>query len=279
MSLNHLYPFAGQHAIQSAVFALAFATELDVDSLRLLRDASTSLKPDFPDIQDQHRTTFSIQIRPGHQAPPSAALDAGGFLLNRPAPGANQAAPARSIAVSRENIIIAINDYTRWEKFKSDVDRYIHTLLAPIKESFGVVSIGLQFTDIFVWRADPLDLNLSEVFSKDTRYLTPNVFQKTADAMLWHSHHGFFSEQSDPLGFQQLDNINIARNIALGTHQIQIQTSHQAKFPQPIYKILDENRPGLSRLEDILHSKNKEILADLLSKEVQEKINLNAPRD
>jgi len=278
MSLNHLHPFAGQHAIQSAVFALAFATELDVDSLRILRDASTSLKHDFPDIQDQHRTTFSIQIRPGHQTP-SAALDAGGFILNRPVPGANQAVPARSIAVSRENIIIAINDYTRWEKFKSDTDRYVRTLLAPIKESLGVVSIGLQFTDIFVWRADPLDLDLSEVFSKNTLYLTPNVFQKAGDAMLWHSHHGFFSEQSDPFNFQLLDNINVARNIALGTHQIQILTSHQAKFPQPIYKILDENGPSLFKLEDILHSKNKEILADLLSEEVQEKINLNAPRD
>lgn len=272
MSLDYLHPFAGQHAIQSAAFAMDFSTELDVGEVERLRASATELKSDFPNIQDQHRTTINFQFAPGKQDA-STAQDIGGFRLERPAPGGVPAAPLRAIGVSRSNLIVAINDYTRWSKFKADAERYLGVLLKSINAQKGISSVSLQFSDAFVWRADPADMVLTEIFSETTQYLAPSVFAKKA--VLWHSHHGYLIDQTAPVAFQELDNINVSRNLVAGAHQLQILTSHKATFPRPIFKILDANKDKVSTIMDLLHKKNKEILADVLTEEVQKKIGLN----
>lgn len=274
MSLDYLHPFSGQHAIQSAAFAVDFSTELDVGEVGRLRAAAADLKADFPNIQDQHRTTINFQFSSGKQDA-SAAQDVGGFILERPAPGGAPNQPLRVINVNRENIVVVINDYTRWIKFKADVERYLSILLQTVNSQKGVSSIGLQFSDAFIWRADPSELDLTEVFSQNTQYLTPSVFSKKA--MLWHSHNGYLIEQTEPVAFQELDNINVSRNLVAGSHQLQVLTSHKASFPKALFKILDSNKQKISQVMDFLHQKNKEILRDVLTEGVQSKISLNAP--
>ncbi|MBK6998668.1 MAG: TIGR04255 family protein [Rhodoferax sp.] len=276
MDIDLLLPFAGQHAIQSAVFALEFSTELDVGEIGRLRLAAKGLKNEFPKLTDQHRTTVSFQMGPEQH--PSASMDPGGFILERlgSEQGQLQAQPLRVIVVSRENILIVINDYTRWEKFSFDISHYLTTLLKSINAQKGVSGISLQITDTFIWRSDPADLDLSKVFTIGSRYLVSNVFEPKA--LLWHSHHGFLVEQEDPIKFQQLDNINVSRNIVAGTHQLQILTSHKATFPNPVYKILDASREKIFSVLNLLHEKNKEILKNLLTDDVQLKVNLNGQR-
>lgn len=276
MNMDLLQPFAGQHAIQSAAFALEFATELDVAEVSMLRLAAADLKNDFPKLTDQQRTTFSFQVGVdphGPSTPPSAAMDPGGFILERPSSEQGQVQPLRIIVVSRESITVVINDYTRWDKFRSDIGRYLTTLLQGINVQKGVVGISLQIVDTFIWRSDPADLDINEVFSKNSRYLVSNAFEPSA--LLWHSHHGFLVEKTAPINFQQLDNVNVSRNLVAGTNQLQILTSHKATFASPLYKILDVNRVQFSSVLDSLHDKNKEILRDILTAAVQLKISLN----
>jgi len=280
MSLDQLHPFAGQHAVQSAAFALSFSTELDVREVQQLKGAAADLKVDFPNLVDEHMTTLSFQVTPGRQhlpLAPAAEHGVGGFFMQRPSADVGSAEPVRQIIVSRENIVIVINDYTRWAKFKADVERYLSVLLKPINAQKGVASVGLQFSDAFVWRADPEELNLAEVFSTNTQYLVPSVFNR--GAALWHSHHGYLVEKTVPIAFQQLDNINASRNLVAGVQQLQILTSHKATFARPLYNLLNSNKDKVSTVMDLLHVKNKEILADLLTEEVQAKINLNTLKD
>ena len=275
MSLDNLFPFAGQHAIQSAAFAVDFSAELDVGEIARLRLAAAELKGDFPNVSDQKR--MMLQFNSGLQgASSSAATSDGGFVLDRPASGALPAPPSRGIAVSRENVLVFVNDYTRWARFRADVERYLSVLLKSVNAQKGVRSIGLQFTDAFSWRADPVDLNLSEVFSKESKYLSPNIFSN--DLGLWHSHHGYMMEKTEPVPFQQLDNVNVSRNELHGL-QLQVLTSHKATFQKPLYKMLDANKEKIFAVLDSLHQKNKEILANVLTQEVQEKIGLNAAKD
>ncbi|MDD2892894.1 MAG: TIGR04255 family protein [Halothiobacillaceae bacterium] len=280
MSLDQLHPFAGQHAVQSAAFAVDFSTELDVGEVGLLRAAAAGLRADFPEIADNHLTTLRFQVGSGQQdlpVSPAAKYDVGGFVIQRPADGVDPVAPVRQIVVSRKNVVIVINNYTRWAKFKTDIERYLNVLLNPVNAQKGVSSVGIQFSDAFVWRADPDELNLAEVFSTNTQYLVPSVFKK--GATLWHSHHGYLVEQADPVVYQQLDNINVSRNLVAGAQQLQILTSHKATFAKPLYKILNSNKDKVSKIMDFLHSTNKGILADLLTDEVQTKISLNTQKD
>ena len=282
MSLDYLHPFAGQHAIQSAIFALDFTSELELNELTRLKLSAAELSADFPKISDQHRATLRVQIKSGkpNSGESTAAMDAGGFVMERPSPSQiGQTPPIRFINVTRENIVIVINDYTRWAKFKADVDRYLSILLKSVNAQKGIASVGLQFTDAFAWKADPEDLDLSEVFSTKTEYLVPSVFKR--GSQLWHSHHGYLLEQTKPIEFQQLDNVNISRTV-VGPHQqlqLQVLTSHKATFARPLYKILDSNRMKLSQIADLLHTKNKEILADILTEAVQSKIGLSASEE
>lgn len=280
MSLDQLHPYADQHAIQSAVFSVHFSTELDVRELGQLKAAAADLKADFPNIVDNHMTRLSFQVTPGAQSSPVASASehgVGGYVMQRLSAGGIPVAPMRQIVVAGDSVVIVINDYTRWAKFKTDVERYLSVLLKPINSQKGISSVGLQFSDVFVWRADPADLDMAEVFSTNTQYLVPNVFN--GDLPLWHSHHGYLMERTEPFAFQQLDNINVSRNLVSGAQQLQIVIVHKATFARPLYKVLDANKEKVSQIMATLHSRNKEILADLLSEGVQAKINLNTSKD
>ena len=269
-------PFAGQHAIQAAAVAMDFATQLDVGEVTRLRAAAEALRGDFPIIADQQRTTLHMPMGPDVKGPaPAAVHDVGGFIMDRPAPSAPPGtAFLRRIIVSRENVVVIINDYTRWDKFKSSVEKYCDALLASINAQKGVSSIGLQITDVFNWIGDPAEMSVAEIFQQSTPYLAHNAFDPAAS--LWHSHHGYIVERQIPLRYSQLDNINISRTIVDGGHRIEILTSHKATFERPLYKVLDANRAKISSVLDTLHLRNKEILGGLLAPEVQAKINLNS---
>jgi uncharacterized protein (TIGR04255 family) len=277
--MNLLQPFAGQHAIQSAAFSLEFAKEMDVAELQCLRVAAAELKNDFPKLTDQKLTTISFQIGSGEQdasIPQTAAMDTGGFILDRPSSEQGQVQSLRLIVVSRKSITVVINDYTRWEKFRSDINSYLSILLKSINAQKGVLGISLQIADVFNWRSDPADLNVAEVFSKESKYLMSNVFEP--DILFWHSHHGCLLQQALPVNFQQLDNININKTFSTGEHQFQILTSHKVTFQSPLYKFLDVNKEKVFSILDNLHVRNKEILKDVLMPKIQAKINLNGKR-
>ena len=271
MSLDHLHPFAGQHAIQSAVFALNFANELDVGETSAIRVEANKLQNEFPVQIGRTRTTVHVPIGPTAAPLPSSIVEVDGFEMARPALVAGEPS-IRIIIVSGTGIVVVINDYTRWDKFKSDVDRYLSVLLMPVDAKKAVVSIGLQFNDIFFWKADPTDLELAEVFAVDNPYLAPNVF---SSPVLWHSYHGYIVSNEYPVRYQQLDNINVSRVAENEVHQLHILTSHQATLDKPLYKGWSGNKSTLLSIQDSLHAKNKAILAKLLTHELQKKINLN----
>ena len=271
MSLDHLHPFAGQHAIQSAVFALDFANELDIGEISAIRAVSTKLVGDFPIQNERQRTTFTMQVSPMDAPPPSSNVETDGFEMVRPALAVGQP-NSRAIIVNRTSIVVVVNDYTRWDKFKSDVDRYLSVLLTHVDGQKAVASLGLQFNDIFLWKADPADLQLEEVFAAGNPYLAPNVF---LSPLLWHSHHGYFVNNKTPVEYQQLDNINVSRVAANEEHQLQILTSHRVTLEKPLYKGWSDNKSTLLAIQDSLHAKNKAILAELLTPEAQNKINLS----
>lgn len=275
MSLDHLHPFAGQHAIQSAVFALDFASELDVSEVEALRAAASELASDFPVVSDQQLRTISLQVGSGEASAPSKNVEVGGFIMERPAlvPGEPQ---GRLIIVKRNGIIVVINNYTRWDKFKADIDRYLSILLPPVDGQKAVSGVGLQFNDIFLWKADPVDLKLDEVFVVNNPYIPPNVF---SSPLLWHSHHGYLMSSKEPVEHQQLDNINVSRVAANEEHQLQILTSHRVTLEKPLYKSWSDNKSILLTIQENLHNKNKFILSALLTPAAQQKINLNGSKE
>lgn len=271
MSLENLHPFSGQHAIESAAFALDFSSELDVGEVGILRTAAKQLLADFPVVADKQLATLNFQVVPGGASTSSSGVEVGGFTISRTAfiPTEPQ---LRYIDVSRTGIVVVVKDYTRWDKFKSDVDRYLSVLLAGVDSQKAVSSIGLQFNDIFLWKADPEDLKLDEVFSPNNPYIVPNSFSLP---LLWHSHHGYLINGAEPVQHQQLDNVNVSRVASNDIHQIQILTSHRVTLEKPLFKSWSAHKAVFFEFQEKLHNQNKLILSRLLTADAQLKINLN----
>lgn len=274
MSLESLYPYAGDHAIQNAVFALDFDSPLTESQLKDINKAATkSFGSEFPDVQEQQTMAINFGLGQGNQSV-KAVAQPGGFTMRRVLGFPGMA--GRVITVSPNNCIIVVSDYTRWDAIKADIDRYFDVILQAVgKHNIAINSVGLQYTDIFNWKADPKELLLTEVFSADTPYLVPNVLRPDAPA-LWHSHHGYFLECDSPIPYRQLDNINISRIDSMGSHSLQVLTSHKAQLNSPMWKIGKENRSKISEIQEKLHRANKEILRTLFTAELRHKIKLDS---
>lgn len=269
MSLrDQLYPFAGSHAIQSAVFAFEWAEMLTPSMLAGVRERAMKLKHDFPaGIQDQKALT--VNFTPG--APQVQTEEVSGFMLSRVSSALGGV--ARTITVGLHQCLIQVSDYLSWSTAKADVDRYLEVLLPAITQHRQVTVIGLQYLDIFNWRGNPAELPTAAIFRKDTKYLASNVFSVNE---LWHNHHGYFESHAEPQECRQLDNINVSRVENAGVHSIQILTSHRAQFRAAIWDYSLTAESLITRTLVRMHDRNKEILRDLLSDEVLEIIKLKA---
>lgn len=273
MSLDSLYPYAGDHAIQNAVFALDFGSTLTPAQLKDIQKAAVkAYGSELPDVQEQQTMALNFGLAQGAQQF-KAAPQPSGFVMQRT--GSFPTIAGRSITVSPNNCFIVINDYTRWANVKADIDRYLDAILQAVsRHHIAITAIGLQYTDVFNWKADPSELVLTEVFEKGTPFLVPNVLQSTAP-VCWHSHHGYFLESNDPVAYSQLDNINVSRVEVTGSHSIQILTSHKAQLTSPLWKVGKEHRHVISDIQEKLHGSNKTILRALFTEQLRSKIKLD----
>lgn len=273
MSLDSLYPSAGDHAILAAVFAIEFQSRLTLDHLlQIEKVVSKTYGSEFPVVLQQQ--TMSLDFTGGLGAQQMKAKpQPGGFVMQK----TDGLTSGRAINFSEESCIIEIRDYSRWETVKADIDRYLNPLLQVLhKNAIPIKVLGLQYTDIFHWKSEPKDLVIAEVFNKGNPFVVPHVFDHSANApTLWHSHHGYFVEHAEPVAFRQLDNINVSRVKTGASDSIQILTSHKAQFKEPLWKVSKENRSVISQIQDAMHGANKEIMRELLSPEVQKKIKLD----
>lgn len=273
MSVERLYPFAGDHAIQSAVVVAEWAEPggskpLSSDNLQHLQEAAEPELARLGLTRHEQLNVFEVQMVAGQPTSPASPAF-GGFKASRPTSSGDE---KRSVVLARENCIIQINDYTRWADAEPDIRAYFNVLLPSIGQFAPIRYLTLQFNDVFLWKAPPEELIMTEVFRKDTVWLPAHVFGLRN---LWHSHHGYFSDRFEPCSFQQLDNVNVSRAVVDGIHSVQALVAHRASLVKPIWvtEPLCEGDAILSILSQF-HNDNKRILAELFSGEVLRSINL-----
>lgn len=255
-----LFPYAGAHAVQSAAFALEWPVELSEVELSSIAGLHEKLRPSLPNSAPLQTMTF--QVVAGQPGSPISA--AGGHSFSRPGP----AGPARLLEVQRNRVVGQVNDYTRWEPVWKEVRNWL-SLVGPIIGTRQITHVGLQYNDVFHWRGNPQSLDLKQVFAEGSPLLPSNVFKLQG---LWHSHHGYFLERSEPVQHRLLENVNVSMLEELGQRSILISLVHKAAVAdiwgwESMSKVIDG-------LMDDLHKRNKIMLGDLLSSEAAESIGL-----
>lgn len=274
-SLGSLRPLGGQHAIQTAAVAFTWSAEVPAAELQHLRSrAATSsiLKQAFPLIEDRQIVKFGFGVGVPNVKMEAPSIETGSFVLNGPAMG-DGASPSRSVVVDMRQVLISINNYSRWKDLVDDLRSYLPTLLGSFSSKRSISAIGLQYVDAFEWEADRSELDLANVFRSDSPYLVPNAFRTAAN---WHCHHGLFNEVSEPIKYRRLDNINVSREDQDALHVLQILTSHQALLTgAPLWRWAEAKLDLTLAVLQQLHDENKRVLGELLTADVQKMINLN----
>jgi uncharacterized protein (TIGR04255 family) len=258
-----LYPYAGAHAVQSAAFALEWSGELTDAEVSAISGLQEKLKSSLPLMNPIQTIMFQMM----GAVPPVSAPSITGYVFNR-LNQASQAGPARALEISRSRIVGQINDYTRWDPVWKEVRSWFETVV-PIIGSRKITNIGLQYNDVFHWRDSPQNLDLKQVFQEDSVFIPANAFILKG---LWHSHHGYFIDRTEPTKHRLLENVNVNVIEELGQVSFVISTVHKAEVPDiwgwdGLQKIVDS-------LMNDLHKRNKETLRKLLANEVAQKINL-----
>lgn len=273
MSIDHLYPFAGDHAIQNVILVFEWGadqlgTGLNAEQMKQVAEvAKTKLQSEFPKIEEMK--IVSLQLNPGSISQ-SQQLELGGLKLVKP--GTFGASEARSVTIARDHCAIQFSDYTRWGQVKADFDRYMEALVPAVCAITPIKAVAMQVTDVFTWKANPAELSLSEVFAQGSRWLPPHVFELKG---LWHAHHGFFVEGTETSGFTQLDNVNISRARTEIGDVLQILMSHRATLGSPCWdKSYDPATHIGSTIFEKLHGDNKSILKEVLTEQVLRKISI-----
>ena len=271
MSLDQLYPFMNQHAIQNALFVLEWKERLTDKEIREVKGQIQQRHAAFTVFKPQKTVVFNLTTGDTDGTSPESSASESGFIFELP--GAIMQPARRSLNVMPEQCQIAINDYSRWSKVKADVDAYVQSIMAIAGgDSNSLQAIGLQYTDVWIWKANPADLNMSEVFNKDSPLLVQNVFNLKS---YWHSHHGYFEPMKDAGLPPRLNNINVSRTQQGELDAINVVTSHRLTLP----RLWDLDTPAkkialISAVQDEFHQENKRILRRLLTPGVLEKINL-----
>ena len=259
-----LYPFAGAHAVQSVAFGFEWTNELSDAELSAVNGAYLAqLRPSLPVAASTQ--SMVVQIESGGVASMNTSAQ-GGWRYSKPGHGGM----ARLLDVQRNRCVGQFNDYTRWDPVFKEAKKWFDAV-GPNLGSRQYASLGLEYTDVFNWRADPQSLNVAEVFRTDSPYLPSNVFRQKS---LWHSHHGFLSDRTAPgVENKLLENINVNLIEELGQRSIVITTVHRASFVDVWgWEALN---PLLVPMFEDFHARNKQTLSDLLTNEVLDKISLN----
>ncbi|MGF6776145.1 hypothetical protein [Paraburkholderia sp. GAS334] len=284
MSLDALHPVAGNHAIQTAAFVVEWGTPLDTQVLRAVRGLAEKLRASFPIVQEQQIATVQIDLRKPNRGPTRGptkgkaggqtgthqSAELGGVLFAGAATHASGQA-GRTLQVNRDNCVVVVNDYTRWDEVWPKVIAWLDVVLPTVLLGRPLKAFTLQFHDVFNWREDPATLDLREVFAPNCPYLPPNCYDLKT---LWHSHHGFMEEVTEPAQAVVLDNINInVQDIAGPQRQISALLTHRIGYSNMLWGAAAI--PAIRAAAPFLHTRNKMRLNLLLSEAVRQMIGLN----
>ena len=274
MTIDSLYPFAGDHAIQSVVVVVGWDPQDSVCNLSAdrLSKLQARLQPTF---KDAGLTTLEllnhIEIQYGegfNNAQPVPSVR--GFKFSRLS--TLNAGVLRSVAFTKDQLVIEITDYTRWAQVWDDVCTYLKLIFQGLDAAVAIKRLALQFNDVFFWRGAPEELELNEVFRVGNSWLPQNIFRQKS---FWHSNQGYLSDCTEPLSFRQLDNVNVSRSERDDRHIIQVLTAHQADLHSALtidFEKIDFN--NLTQIFQKFHDDNKRVLKELLTESVQMKISL-----
>lgn len=257
-------PISGKHAIEAAVFMLAFERPFQGAALDALSGLQSALAEDFPVFQKIN--VLEVRIEGGapitHQAGGIS-----GVSLQRFRPDGR---PAWSLRADGNAIVVTCTEYDTWDTTAPQALAYLNKAAsAVLDEQNPLALVVLQVIDRFV-RPSADGYDIKEVFNPKSRYLT----RQAADAgRLWHVHQGWF-EDHEELGGRFLNVLNLSTNDTPSGVVTTIEHTAQLQAQGGLPSTHAVDKTWCKEVFDALHVRNKDIVSDLLNAKQRKAIKL-----
>lgn len=267
-------PFGDKHAINTVSFVVELDAPLDSKALHELSLLHSRLKEELPRKAEEQAVVVNLSpnsISGGSVRSGSPELR--GFVFDRLTPDGRQ---EWALKIQPDHVQVLCTKYDRWDSVWSRAETFFHIVLPVIHKYRAISVVGLQYIDEFIWEGTKSELKPSELFQENSEYLVPNIYEMSD---LWHCHHGYFSEISNPAPCKLLNNINIDLLDSAENRVVRITTTHRAMLRDHIRTHIsvagaDNSGNTVDAHMSALHVENKDVLNKLLSDEIQKRIKL-----
>jgi uncharacterized protein (TIGR04255 family) len=255
-------PISEKHAIEVALFIVAFEHPFDAGAVQALPALQTLLKDDYPVFNATN--VMQIKFTDGKFDQESGALS--GCQLQK---FRDDGRLAWALKVEGNAIVVSCMDYTRWDEVSSKALGHIKTALSLVKsETNAVVTVIHQIIDRFVTE-NKGNYQVEQVFNTKSRYLTQQALES---GMLWHIYQGWFDDAPE-FGGKLLNVLNLST--ADNPNGLMTTIDHAAHFQfQPAMATDALDDLFMRKAFDTLHKRNKDTIKNLLNVKQQKAIKL-----
>lgn len=181
---------------------------------------------------------------------------------------------SKRIRATEDALIFECFEYSRFQDFLSDAENFLSVLLGSLPAENTIREIGMMAVDRFIYPKDMAeeDYSVSEVFSENTKYLTPACRNS---GLLWHVNQGFFESWIDNKKILQQLNISSVKIQSSGEYCSKIEhRSLMRGFTTPLMISSLKNEFSLQSIFTKFHDLNIGVLKDLLTEEKKKQIDL-----
>ena len=249
-------PISGKHAIEVTAFSCVFERPFSKSSIEALMTLKETFKEQYPVFS----TTNLVNMRIEHDnVPPRASQATAGVSLQVLKEGQHK--PAWSLRADVNIITVSCFVYNRWASESSKAIRDLTSVINIVADDQNPVNhFSLQTVDRFVG-GNRTDYKINQVFNSKSKYLTH--YARNAGP-LWHIYQGWFEDVKDKKD-RLLHNLNLSTNET--SHGIITTIDHNAQYQFiPFASATDfSNDKYITEIFNILHSRNKEIILNLLT--------------
>jgi uncharacterized protein (TIGR04255 family) len=250
-------PISGKHAIEVAAFSCVFDRPFSKTSINALMTLKETFKEEYPVFSTTNIVSMRIEQE---NTPPQTTQSLSGVSLQILKEG--QLTPAWSLRADGNVVVVSCFVYNRWTPESEKALRDLTKVINVVAEDRNTVNhIALQTVDRFVGGGRN-DYKINQVFNSNSKFLTR---QTQNSGPLWHIYQGWFDELEGSKN-RLLHNLNLSTNET--PHGIITTIDHNAQhFFVPSAAASDlANEQYLSTIFNKLHSYNKQIVTDLLTK-------------
>ncbi|MEQ9567275.1 MAG: TIGR04255 family protein, partial [Pseudomonadales bacterium] len=268
-------PVNDRHAIQEVVFAVGMQGLIQPPYLHKLESAHAEFKEDLPQVEKLQGWQISLPGATGDALSSGPTDELTGIRFS-----AYKRNGALDWRLSAENRILAVNclTYTRWAEIWERARHLLYSAtVAMTDDANPIVSIGLQYIDLFLWDGKVEDYNAAELIQQDSAMMPRSIWNR---GPYWHLHQGWFESAQAAVEGRLLRRVHMdAIDVQPGVVGVRMDTllKLDLKSPPINYKALFESSDSLgTKVVQDLHSLNKATMLKILTKDMAERIDLHA---